>query len=114
MRRAGVYSRAWPRLPMPCARAMLRSIALLLSRQSVVWPSPFAFLVVLLVQGFVDLRYLSDPPPPVSVLHLQQCIHRPVKVVGDVGYLLVKLIEGVAYDSPGISGSTSKACWHWG
>ena len=42
------------------------------------------------------------------VLHLQDVLERPVEVVGDVSYLLVQLLEGVAYYPPGWPKSTSK------
>jgi hypothetical protein len=35
------------------------------------------------------------------MFHFQNILQRPVKVVGNVGYLLIQLFEGVAYDSPG-------------
>ena len=41
------------------------------------------------------------------MLQLQDARQRPVEVVGDVGYLLVELVEGVAYDSP-VGTSASK------
>jgi hypothetical protein len=34
------------------------------------------------------------------MLQLENLFERPVKMVGDVGYLLMELIEGVAYDPP--------------
>lgn len=34
------------------------------------------------------------------MLQVQDVVRRPVKVIGDEGYLLVDLGEGVAYDSP--------------
>src|SRR5215213_4025996 len=51
-------------------------------------------------QAPVDLGDLFDPPAPVRVLHREHVLHGPVEVVGDVGYLLVEAVEGVAYDSP--------------
>ena len=42
-----------------------------------------------------------DPAPAVAVLEIHDRSMRPVKVVGDEGYLLVQLSEGVADDSPG-------------
>ncbi len=50
----------------------------------------------------------------VGVLQRQDLIERPVKVIGDVGYLLLEPIEGVAYDSPVGSTSTSKLWLHCG
>src|SRR5690349_19128840 len=49
----------------------------------------------------VDGADLFDPPAPVAVLELHDFGERPVEVVGDEGYLLVELFEGVASDSPG-------------
>lgn len=74
----------------------------------------FVPLTIPLVERLIDFRNLRSPSPPVSMLHMQQSLVRPMEVVGDVGYLLVKPVEGVAYDSPGGSGSTSKACWQLG
>jgi hypothetical protein len=34
------------------------------------------------------------------MLHVKDVIGRPVEVVSDVSYLLVDLVQGVAYDSP--------------
>lgn len=34
------------------------------------------------------------------MFEIKDLILRPMEVIGDEGYLLVKLIEGVAYDSP--------------
>jgi len=44
----------------------------------------------------VDLADLLDPSPPVCVLKLKNVLQRPVKVIRDVGYLLVEAIQGVA------------------
>src|SRR5919197_176477 len=55
----------------------------------------------------VDLGDLLDPPAPIRVLHREHVLPRPVEVVGDVGYLLVEAVEGVAYDSPGPARSAS-------
>jgi len=40
----------------------------------------------------VDLANFLDPALPVEVLQGKDFIHRPVEVVGDVGYLLVKAL----------------------
>ena len=73
---------------------------------------------LLLLGGLVDLpvdaRNLLDPPVAFEVGHVLDLFLRPVEVVGDVGYLLVELSEGVAYDPPGRSGSTSKFSWQRG
>ncbi len=38
----------------------------------------------------------------------------PVEVVGDEGYLLEKVLEGVAFYSPGAKRLTSTSAPHWG
>lgn len=62
----------------------------------------------------MDLPNLFDPLPPFGVFKRQQLIVWPVKVIGDIGHLLMQLREGVAYDSPGCWGSTSKPSWQRG
>jgi hypothetical protein len=37
-----------------------------------------------------------NPSPPVRVLEVEHGLRRPVKVIGDEGYLLVERLEGVA------------------
>jgi len=58
-----------------------------------------------------DLRY---PLLAFGVFELQQLIQRPVEVIGQVGYLLVQAIEGVAYNPPNSARSTSCFVWHAG
>jgi hypothetical protein len=48
----------------------------------------------------IDIRNLFHPELPLRMFQLQNFLERPVKVVGNVGYLLVELIEGVANYSP--------------
>jgi hypothetical protein len=43
------------------------------------------------------------------VLHLEDFREWPVKIVGDVSYLLKHLLKGVAYDPPGWPRSTSNS-----
>ena len=62
----------------------------------------------------MDTDKLFDPLAPLGVLKCEQLVVRPVEMIGQTGYLLVELREGVAYDSPDRSGSTSKACWQCG
>ena len=69
---------------------------------------------VLLSLTTEDSGDFLHPPLPLAVLEPQQLLVRPVEVVSDIGYLLVEPVEGVAYDSPGGSGSASKACWQCG
>ena len=61
----------------------------------------------LLAEMAIDRADLLDPPAPIGVLQVEDLVQRPVKVVGDEGYLLLELFEGVAYDSPGALISTS-------
>jgi hypothetical protein len=49
-----------------------------------------------LIQAFVDRRNLIHPTPPFLMVQGQNLLPRPVKVKRDVGYLLEKLVEGVA------------------
>jgi len=63
----------------------------------------------------VDLGDLLHPAPAIGVFELQDDFQRPVEVIGDVGYLLVEPVQGVAYDSPRpTTVSTSKSCPHSG
>jgi hypothetical protein len=39
---------------------------------------------------------LLHPLSPLGVLEREQLVVRPVEVIGEIGYLLVKLCEGVA------------------
>jgi hypothetical protein len=48
------------------------------------------------VDPFIDRRNLLYPTPPLSVLQVEHVALRPVKVIGDEGYLLIQRIEGVA------------------
>jgi hypothetical protein len=48
----------------------------------------------------MDGRDLINPAPTVGVLQVEDRLGRPVKVIGDEGYLLVQRLEGVAYDPP--------------
>ena len=57
-------------------------------------------LLPCLVDLLVNLRDLFDPRLSLFVLHVEDLIERPMKVVSDVRYLLVQAIQGVAYDSP--------------
>lgn len=55
---------------------------------------------VLVVDLAVDVRDHAHPAAAIAMLQVQDVVRRPVKVIGDEGYLLVDLGEGVAYDSP--------------
>lgn len=48
----------------------------------------------------VYLSNLFCPPAAVMVLHLQDVLKWPVEIIGNVSYLLLQLLEGVAYDPP--------------
>jgi hypothetical protein len=51
------------------------------------------------------------------VFHVQDLVRGPVEVVCDVSYLLVQLVQGVAYDSPTLNSpprSISNRCLHSG
>lgn len=48
------------------------------------------------------------------MLHGQYLVHRPVEVIGDVGYLLLELLEGVADYPPTLPMSSSKRPSQWG
>ena len=63
----------------------------------------------------VERSDLLPPTPAVPVFQVQDIVQRPMKVVGNVGYLLVQSVEGVAYDSPPrLARSTSNAPLQWG
>ena len=53
----------------------------------------------------VDLGNARDPLASIRVLQIDDVAVRPVEIVGDKGYLLGQLTEGVAQDSPGRVGS---------
>ena len=46
--------------------------------------------------------------PALGMLQVHDLLEGPVEVVGDKGYLLAELVEGVAYDPPASAGSRSK------
>jgi len=54
------------------------------------------FTPSLLVHATVDRRDLPNPFAPFGVLHGHDLPLRPVEVIGDKGYLLVQVVEGVA------------------
>jgi hypothetical protein len=63
-----------------------------------------------LAEAAVDVGDLCDPPLSLAVLEVQDFTARPVKVVSDVGYLLIQTIEGVAaYSPPRLAKSTSNS-----
>jgi hypothetical protein len=44
----------------------------------------------LLIEAFIDLGDFCDPALAFSMLHRQNLSVRPVKVIGNIGYLLVQ------------------------
>ena len=64
-----------------------------------------------LVHAPVDSRNLLNETPPVFVFQVQDIRQRPVKMIGDKGYLLEQAFEGVAYDPPGAPPAAST--WNW-
>src|SRR2546423_5134398 len=65
-----------------------------------------------LVDAPVDLGDLLDPHVALLVLHLQDVVHAPVKVVRDVGYLAGKFVQRVAYDSPSAVAPVPMSTWN--
>jgi hypothetical protein len=51
---------------------------------------------LLLVHPPIDGRDLFHPAAAVGVLERHDLVMRPVKVIGEKGYLLVQRLEGVA------------------
>ena len=49
-----------------------------------------------LIEPAIDLRDFLDPALPFGMLKAEHFLRGPVKVVGNVGYLLIQMIEGVA------------------
>jgi hypothetical protein len=64
----------------------------------------------LLIGSLVEVGDLGDPSSTVSMFQGQDLVVRPVEVIGDEGYLLDQLVEGVAEDPPRPARSTSKSC----
>gem|GEM_PF-6886446 len=58
-------------------------------------------------QPAVDLTDLFDPLVPLTMLESENVVERPVEVVGDVRYLLVQSVRGVAGYSPTDTGCSS-------
>jgi len=77
-------------------------------------PSSPTGLLAQLTQLGVDLGDLLHPLAALSVFQFEDLLERPVEVIGDVGYLLVQLLEGVAAYSPRQLSSTSKTWLHSG
>jgi hypothetical protein len=58
--------------------------------------SPIAGLGCTFIEPAVDLGDLPHPPFTIPMFHVKNRIGRPVKMVRNVGYLLVQAIQGVA------------------
>ncbi len=58
----------------------------------------------------VDRRDLLDETLAVAVLQIEDVVKGPVEVIGDEGYLLVQVVEGVA-DYPPISAVSTWKVW---
>ena len=59
-------------------------------------------------------HHLADPAATLLVLQVHQDLVGPVNVEGKKCYLPAEQFRGVAHDSPGMGGGTSKPCWQCG
>ena len=75
----------WRIRPLPVNRSGLFSIFLVIAR---VTSFP--------IHPSIDIRNLFYPAPAIAVFQVHDIVVRPMEVVGDKGYLLGKLIKGVA------------------
>ena len=73
-----------------------------------------SLLSSLSTQPAVDPCYLFHPALPLAVLEAEDILAWPVEVIGDIGYLLVQAIEGVAYDPPRLARSNWYSALHSG
>ena len=48
------------------------------------------------IDFLVDLGNLTYPYLALFVLHIEYVVYRPMEVISDIRYLLIKLIKGVA------------------
>ena len=62
----------------------------------------------------MNIGNFAHPEPSFVVLHVHQFLMLPVKIVREVGYLLLNAREGVAYDPPRREMSTSMGVEHSG
>jgi hypothetical protein len=76
--------------------------------------TPIPLFIRFAVRPFVDRRDLVHPPASLRVLERQHRFRRPMKVIGDEGYLPVQRRQGVAYDPPNAFISTTNSCAHLG
>src|SRR5690349_13218470 len=78
-------------------------------------PSPSAGPILYFpLQALVDARHLGHPALPLAVFHPHHLVVGPVQIVGDVRYLLVQAIRGVAHHPPTPAVSTSISPWQCG
>ena len=67
------------------------------------------------IEPAIDISNFFDPPLPFGVFEIENLSQGPVKVISDIGYLLVQAFEGVAYDCPPrFAKSSSKVVLHSG
>lgn len=67
-----------------------------------------------LAEAPVDPGDLIYPLLPVAMFQIKNVLKRPVEVIGQVGYLLVQAVKGVAYDPPSSARFTSCLVWQAG
>jgi hypothetical protein len=61
------------------------------------------------IKTLINIGYLLYPRLPLGVFEMHNLIQRPVKMIGEIGYLLPQAFEGVAYAPPKSAKSTSCA-----
>ncbi len=69
---------------------------------------------IVFVHPSIDGRDLLHPPTTVRMLQIHHSLGRPVKVIGEEGYLLIERLQGVAGNPPAAFISTVKALSHLG
>jgi hypothetical protein len=62
----------------------------------------------------MDLGDLLHPPAAEAMIQVQDRFRLPVKIIGDIGYLLVELVQRVAGYPPSLARSTSNVFSQWG
>lgn len=66
------------------------------------------------IHSLVNIRDLRNPLLPLAMIHTHNLVMGPVEVIGDVGYLLIQAICGVAGYPPRLAASTSNSPSQWG
>lgn len=66
------------------------------------------------IEPAIDIGDFFHPALALHVLKVQDIVAWPVKVIRDVGYLLVQAVEGVANYPPSSARSTSNSVLHCG